>query len=279
MPFATKVLWIENLTEGNLDKIVKQIEASKVTGVCVRTESLIFPGLIAKFKTEMKLKVLGWKYPHVLKPAGEPDPSKPPKALYAAYEADYVVQTLIPAGLDGYIMDIESHDNKDGPDAGDWDRQDLARDIDKLAESYTTTLKKAAINCGRPFSIGFTSHSNCFNVYPKTPWDRFKAVTDVMYPQTYWCRYDDSLHKCVAEHQDPVTNARSPEYSMDFGFKNYSIWNKPIIPMAGEIACASVDEIKRFGGHAVLRGVTEGHFYVSAGQDIDPSVLDAISKL
>ena len=45
---------------------------------------------------------------------GNSDPN-PPNNSYAPNEAACVANTLIPAGLDGYIMDIESDDNKTAP--------------------------------------------------------------------------------------------------------------------------------------------------------------------
>jgi hypothetical protein len=65
---------------------------------------------------------------------------------------------------------------------------------------------------------------------------------------------------------------------MDFGFKNYAVWNKPIIPMAGEIRCCTADQLKRFGAQAAQHGVLEGHFYVSY-DNIPPDVLDTINHL
>src|SRR5262249_53200522 len=274
MAFVDKALWIEFMNEGNKARVLSDVKASGVNIICVRTETPLLPALMKTFKEQMKLKVYGWMYPHLTSMTDHPDPTKPARGGYAKHEADYVAQTLIPAGLDGYIMDIESHNGGANKNA-DWDRKDM--DLTPLATYYTTTIKKAAGQANRPFVIGFTSHVNCFNIYPGTPWAQFKAVTDVMFPQTYWRKLNDA-NKCVDTTIDPKNHTSSPEYAMDFGFKNYSIWNKRIIPMAGEIRCCTADQLKRFGAHAATHGVSEGHFYVSY-DNIPPDVLNTVKQL
>lgn len=272
MPFANKTLWIEFMNNDNLARVKSDIAATGVNGICVRTEATILPGLMHTFKNDMGLKVYGWMYPRVVKKTDHPDPTKPAKGYYAAHEADYVAHTLIPAGLDGYIMDIESH-NDDGPKDADWDRNDI--DLTPLAQYYTTTIKNAAVQSGRPFLIGFTSHANAFNIYQGTPWAPFLAITDVMFPQTYWRRLTSG--GCVEQNIDPHTGKGSPEHALKIGDADYRQWNKPIIPIAGEIRCSTADEIKRFGALMAARGVTEGHFYVSY-DGIKPDVLAEIKN-
>ena len=173
MPLTTKALWIQELkTPEDQALAMKHIAATKANMVCVRTNSTLLKGLIDPFH-KMHLTVYGWRWPYVVK--GYKDHA------YAPEEAKHVAEELIPAGLDGYIMDIESDENGS---AHDWDRTDVG-DLKKLATDYCKVIKDAAVASGRPFKIGLTSHARGFWNYPKIPWDAFLAITEAIYPQTY----------------------------------------------------------------------------------------------
>ncbi len=269
MPLATKALWIEDLDDaGDQALATKHIQAIGANMVCIRTNSPLLQGWIAALKQQMHLKVFGWRWPYVV--AGYKNHA------YAPEEAKFVAQKLIPAGLDGYIMDIESDENGSGHD---WDRTDVG-DLRQLATDYCKVIKDAASNCGRPFTIGLTSHARGFSNYPQIPWTPFLAVTDVLYPQTYWRYYDDEKRACVNENADPVTHqgAGTPDQAVLNGYTDYASRGKPIIPVSGELVCSSAAEMTQFGALIAARGLTEGHFYVSKPK-IDAGVLAAIKAL
>jgi hypothetical protein len=269
MPFQTKALWIEDLDDaGDQALATTQIQAVGANMVCVRTNSPLLQGWLPTLKKQMNLKVYGWRWPYVV--AGYKNHA------YAPEEAKFVAEQLIPAGLDGYIMDIES-DEKGG--GSDWDRTDVG-DLSKLATDYCSVIKGAAEKCGRPFTIGLTSHARGFTIFPKIPWASFLAVADVLYPQTYWRFYDDAKKTRVDENANPVTHkgAGTPDQALLNGYADYGTKGKPVIPVSGEMVCSSAAEMTKFGALIAARGVTEGHFYVSK-PTIAPSVLAAIKAL
>jgi hypothetical protein len=260
MGLQSKALWIENLkTSGDKDLALKQIATTKANMVCVRTNSTLLKDLIDPFH-KMNLTVYGWRWPYVV--PGHKDHA------YAPEEAKHVAEVLIPAGLDGYIMDIESDEN--GSDH-DWDRSDVG-DLKKLATEYCKVIKDAAMKSGHAFKIGLTSHAKGFANYPKIPWGPFLAITDVIYPQTYWRYFKDEDKKCHNE------NKGTPEKALEIGYKDAGPKKKPILPIAGELRCVTVQEIAEFGSLIAARGVTEGHFYVSQPEVTDP-VLNAVAAL
>jgi hypothetical protein len=268
MPLQTKALWIEDLDNaGDQTLATQHIQAIGANMVCIRTNSPLLVGWLPALK-QMQLKVYGWRWPYVV--AGYKNHA------YAPEESKFVAEQLIPAGLDGYIMDIES-DESHSPH--DWDRTDVG-DLTQLATDYCKVIKDAARNCGRPFTIGLTSHARGFSNYPKIPWAPFLAITDVLYPQTYWRFYDDKKQKCVDENADPVTHkgAGTPAQAVLNGFTDYGSKNKPIIPVSGEMVCSTAQEMTTFGALIAARGITEGHFYVSK-PTVDATVLAAIKIL
>jgi len=200
----------------------------------------------------------------------------PPYNSYATSEAAYVVNTLIPAGLDGYIMDIESANGHGNPTPWrDWDRKNDAA-LKTLAASYAQTLRKAADTCGRPFLLGFTSHANAFNIYPGTPWEPFIEASDVLFPQSYWRMWVDAQENTPAH---PVEeNGGTPKSAVAVSYADYAQWNKPIIPIGGEMFPAKIGEMALFGQELSKRGITEGHFYTSTA-NIDVNVLSEIRAL
>jgi hypothetical protein len=270
MALQTKVLWVEDFdTNADQAQVLQQASATGATILCIRTISTKLAGLIPGLKVK-GFKVYGWRYPQTEdRGVANNSDSNPPNNSYAPKEAAYVINTLIKAGLDGYIMDIESDNDKKKPQPWrDWDRKDI--DLTSLATNYANALRTAANNCGRPFVLGFTSHANAFNIYPGTPWKPFIDVSDVMLPQSYW-RYLDGATKTPE-------NGNTPASAMDISYADYSAWGKKIIPIGGEMSCCLPGEMKAFGALLAAKGITEGHFYTSTDH-IDPGVLAEIKAL
>jgi hypothetical protein len=246
-----RALWIEDLDNAaDQQSVADNIKAMNANVVCVRTSSQLLPGLIPQFH-QMGIRVYGWRWTSVV----------PKTKAFAKDEADLVANALIPAGLDGYIFDVESDENGSNHD---WDRTDQG-DLRALAVYYTQTIKKAAQKKERPFSLGLTSHAKGFANYPKIPWAPFLDVAEVLYPQTYWKYFDDKKKSCVPE------NLGTPASAMKIGFADYGPKGKQIIPVAGELRCATAQEVKDFGALLVARDLIDGHFYVnhpSVGADI-----------
>ncbi len=263
----TKALWVEDLdTPAEQAEMLQQAAAIGANMLCVRTNSALLHGLIPTLKGQ-GFKVYGWRYPQTENTGGNSSPN-PPNNSYAPNEAAYVANTLIPAGLDGYIMDIESDDNKTAPHPWlDCDRTD--RNLTQLATDYANTLKSAGANCGRSFVLGLTSHANAFNIYPGTPWKPFIDVSDVLMPQAYW-RFDDG--NCVTE------NGGTPTSAISISYADYSQWRVPILPIGGEMKCSTGAEMTSFGQLIAVKGITEGHFYTST-DNIPQEVFAAIKVL
>jgi hypothetical protein len=272
MALARKVLWVEDL-DGAEKEMLDNAAAIGATVLCIRTTSKTLATSIAQYKAN-GLKVYGWRYPQTQDRGQAYNSNKnPPNNSFATTEAAYVVNTLIPAGLDGYIMDIESDNNKATPHPWlDWDRKDI--DLKSLATSYANTLRQAADHCGRPFVLGFTSHANAFNNYQGTPWQPFIDVSDVLMPQTYWRFWNTDVTPAAPAPE----NGGTPQSAVAAGYTNYSQWKKPIIPIGGEMFVALKGEMTTFGQELSARGVTEGHFYTSTA-NINPDVLKDIKAL
>jgi hypothetical protein len=277
MVLGKKFLWAETLDGPNTEKeMLGNAKAIGATGLCIRTMSTYLEKAIPRYQA-MGYKVYGWRYPQSidLGPHNNSGPI-PPGNSYATNEAAYVINTLIPAGLDGYIMDIESANGPGNPTPWrDWDRKNDAG-LKTLATNYVGALRKAADTCGRSFLLGFTSHANAFNIYPGTPWQPFISASDVLYPQSYWRRWVDATATKPAHPVDE--NGAAPKSALDVSFADYAQWGKPIIPIAGEMFPAKVGEMAAFGAELTKRGISEGHFYTSTA-NIDANVLSEIKAL
>jgi hypothetical protein len=253
-----KALWIEDLDDAaGQDSAMTNIKVTGANMVCVRTSSPLLLGLISKFHN-MGIRVYGWRWASVVANTKG----------FAKDEADFVSSKLIPAGLDGYIFDVESDNNGSNHD---WDRTDQG-DLRALASYYTRTIKTAAEGTQRPFSLGLTSHARGFSNYPKIPWEPFLDVANVLYPQTYWRYYDDAQGRCMPE------NRGTPASAMQIGYADYRPKGKQIIPIAGEIRCSTVQEIKDFGLLLTNKGLIDGHFYVNH-PSVQADILSAIKGL
>jgi hypothetical protein len=276
MALAQKVLWVEDLNGPDTEKeMLDNAHAIGATSLCIRTVSTILAASIPRYKSDLGFKVYGWRYPQSIdRGAVNNSDTKPPNNSFAPNEATYVVNTLIPAGLDGYIMDIESANGQGNPTPWrDWDRANDPK-VKTLAINYAQALRKAADTCGRPFLLGFTSHANAFNIYKGTPWEPFIDASDVLFPQTYWRYWNTDLKPPAPS----IENGGTPKSAVAVGYADYSQWGKLIIPLGGEMFVALKGEMAAFGQELSNRGITEGHFYTSTAK-INPVVLGEIKAL
>ena len=242
MSLTSKFLWIVNLnTETSETAFSKHALAIGATGVCIRTSSKRFPGTIKRFH-DLNMKVYAWRWPSASK-------------VGALNEAKNVAKNLIPAGLDGYIVDPES--DKAGA-ANDWNRSKLA----PLAAEFCSTIKDAA-----PASFVFATTSGCAypaaNMKPNIPWKEFFTASNVLLPQTYWRWTNPSTGQ-----RGQKINGGTPAAAITKGVPAWKAKSlgKPIIPMAGEVDVVRADEIAAYGVELQKMNVTEGHFYTDNGQ-------------
>jgi hypothetical protein len=136
MALASKVLWIVDMKSDAIETaFAKHALAIGATAVCVRTSSKRLPDAIKRFH-DIGIKVLAWRWPPASKAGAE-------------NEANNVAKNLIPAGLDGYVVDPES--DKAGA-ANDWNRQQCA----PIAARFCTIIKNAA-----PANFVFGTTSGC----------------------------------------------------------------------------------------------------------------------
>jgi len=279
-----KALWIEDL-DNNVDRVMRHIKTTGAQKVCVRTTSSKLKGLIPTFH-QMGLKVCGWRWPHLFpdpnaKPIdpAHPDPNKDDTA-YWPNEAALVKDLIKTASLDGYIFDIES-DNGNPPFPKDWDNKNVA-DRAQQAKTFAGGISDAFKTRGTPYVLGVTSHQIGFTNYPDIPWQSFLDVCTVLYPQTYWkFRNDDGDSQNEASPvNDPKHPTGKPEQAVLNGYTDYAGKKNaagniiPIIPVGGEIGCATADEINRFATAARAHHPSELHFYV----DVDDP-FEAIGAL
>jgi len=260
MPLASKVLWAVSMdTPAEQNMLAQSAHIIGASVVCVRTSSPLLQNLIDMFH-RLGMKVFGWRWPAVV------PTTPPPPNYYAMDQANFVASTLIPAGLDGYIVDPES-DNDGG--VNDWQRTDV--DTAALTRAFCTTIKTAAASSDRPFVFGTTSGCTYPQVQPDIPWAPFFQASDRVYPQTYWRSRDPQ--------GNPVNiHGGTPTSSMTAGLAAYASAGKPMMPMAGEIDCATPEEIAEYGALLDQHGITEGHFY-EFNHQVSPMVLTAIKAL
>ena len=128
--FARKVLWIVTMNQAAETRLLQHAQASGADAVCIRTDNSRLPNAIGRFK-QAGFKVYGWRWPAVT-----PRPSSTTH-YYADDEAGYVVDKLIPAGLDGYIMDPESDNNSP---SNDWNKTGTK----PLAQGFCDAIRNGA---------------------------------------------------------------------------------------------------------------------------------------
>ena len=173
--FDLKVLWALDVNTLAREKALFSHAAAAGCGVvCVRSPGKRLPGLIARGHAA-GLKIYAWRWPAVT-----PQPHSGTH-YYADDEAEFVAMTLVPAGLDGYMVDPESDS---AGAANDWN----AKKHDKLAARFCKTILAAAKETGRDFRFGVTS--GCRYPSPRSrpniPWAEFSAASDLLLPQCYW---------------------------------------------------------------------------------------------
>src|SRR5262245_47369168 len=106
--FANKALWVVDLDDQtDEDRIFGHAQAMGAEAVVIRTTSGRLATSITRFQAA-GMKVYAWRWPAVVKNQG---------GRYANDEANYVAQTLIPAGLAGHLVDPDA-----GSDGGSTDR-------------------------------------------------------------------------------------------------------------------------------------------------------------
>jgi hypothetical protein len=240
-----KFLWVVSTGTLTPKMILQHARASKVQAICLRTSNRDMPAMIAKFH-EAGLRVYGWRWPAVVRM------QRSPSHYFALDEAHFVAQTLLPAGLDGYIVDPES----DNPgDVDDWNHEALA----PLAREFCRIIKTGAADAGHAdFRFGITSGVNFPTTggKPHIPWTEFIEASDVVYPQSYW--------RWRRPHDAKVENLHGgkPGKAVALG---HGVWSnvatgKPIVPIAGELDVITPHEIAAYGA-ACLKTGSELHFY------------------
>lgn len=123
MALAKKTLWVVDIkTEAAEKMFAKHALAISATAVCIRTSSGRLEGAIDRFH-KIGIMVYGWRWPSAVQAT-------------ALAEANKVAKNLIPAGLDGYIVDPES----DGPGKNDWNNS--KKDLGPLAKQFFATQSR-----------------------------------------------------------------------------------------------------------------------------------------
>jgi hypothetical protein len=266
MAFNRKVLWVVSMDNDQDEQLfAEHVDAAGIDTVCIRTTSPRLPAAIDRFHTAGK-KVWAWRWPGI-----DPDqPTAKGPHYFAQLEADFVADHLIPAALDGYIVDPESDH---AGDVNDWNDRRHAQ----LAMDFWARIKAKA---SPRFMFGTTS--GC--AYPSPagkpniPWAEFFGPSAALYPQCYWRM---SVWDKVQKKDVPVDiNGGTPTRAIARGM---SAWNqasmgKPVVPMAGEIDLATVAEIQEYGAQLRQLNLNEAHFYADLPA-VKPEVLAAIKAL
>jgi hypothetical protein len=247
--FANKGLWIVYLdTQEDENRLFHNAQLMGAGAVAIRSDSSRLTTCMARFKAA-NFKVYSWRWPAVVQNQG---------GRFATDEANYVAQTLIPAGLDGYIVDPESE--QDGA-SNDWNRIDVP--VAQLATTFGQIIQKAAQAAGRAdFVFGITSGQDYPASRPHIPWKEFVAVSDALFPQVYW-RARDNNDVCQ------LVKDGKPDSAFDRALPCWrAIANgKPIIPMAGELGCVrDRQELTAFAQRAKKEVLTKMHFYADEPQ-------------
>jgi hypothetical protein len=237
-------------TDAAEKQLAKHALAIDATGVCIRTSSTRLPDAIKRFH-DLGMKVYAWRWP-------------PSTNAGAMREARNVASSLIPAGLDGYIVDPES--DRAGA-SNDWNQAGLG----ELATAFCKTITDAA---PRSFVFGTTSGCAYPRQKPNIPWEEFFTASDVLLPQTYW-RWTNP----ETGQQGQKINGGTPAKAIAKGVPPWKAkgLGKLILPMAGEIDVVKDDELADYGVALQKMGVKEGHFYTDG--DIPIANLAAMKAL
>ena len=257
--FARKVLWIVTMNQAAETRLLQHAQASGADAVCIRTDNSRLPDAIGRFK-QAGFKVYGWRWPAVTPRPGSTT------HYYADDEGRYVVDKLIPAGLDGYIMDPESDNNSP---SNDWNKPGMT----PLAQAFCDTIRNGASAAGSAnFVFGVTSGCNYATAKTRMPWAVFAAASDALFPQTYW--------RWTNNGRVGDINGGTPDKAADRGLGSWrQIANgKPVIPMAGEIDVVSVDEIAAYAARVRRENLDQYHFYADNGS-VSQARCDAIKAI
>lgn len=305
MAFQTKGLWAEKIaTEASRDRLKQHLIATGANLLCIRSESPYIGELMTELQPQ-GTKIYAWRWANLFPdPASGPNPSVDDSRYWKNELVN--AQKLIAAGIDGYILDIESDDGINSkkhnyqPYPHDWDNPNISKaDRAAIATNFAAGIAEAFSKRQRPYVLGLTSHQRGFSNYPSIPWQPFLDVCNALFPQTYWyadggannvkscgpVSYDYSVH--------PARPIGTPSQAMTNGFTDYA--NKknaagdvlPIFPIAGEIGCAKYGDMTLFGALVAQHSLTQAHFYVDvdapgwnpATNGGDPRVLGEIKKL
>ena len=99
-----KVLWGIDIDPTAL---LQHAQTCRAQVVCIRTTNSHLRNAIAQFH-QHGIKVYGWRWPAVKADTHSPH-------HFASDEANFVVQQLIPAGLDGYIVPLQKEQLEKAP--------------------------------------------------------------------------------------------------------------------------------------------------------------------
>jgi hypothetical protein len=245
-----KVLW---LVDGDPDTFLKHAKYIGASAVAIRTSNAWLKDSIGKFHGA-NMAVYGWRWPNVQESASQ---------LYAPNQADFVANTLIPAGLDGYIVDAES----DGPGspANDW----ANGGVTALAANFCGAIRKAGKAHSDKFIFGTTSGRAYPKSFPTIPWTTFIGASDALYPQYYW------------QGDGGAEGGGTPLSAFTSGQK---IWekvnpgNKPVIPVIGQIAKVTAADIAAYKKILTDNNLGEVHFY-SDTDGVPQANYDAMQAL
>jgi hypothetical protein len=237
-----KVLWSYDPDQAGLLDKARTINAS---AVCIRTDLAWLPAAIPQFK-QHDIAVYGWRWP-AIRPT-----TTPPPHYYADDEANYVVTELIPSGLAGYIVDAES----DGPKAPEREWDSKVVDTKTLAATFCKTIKDAGMKAIPTFLFGMTSGGTYPKAYPQIPWAEFVAASQALYPQVYW--YKD-------KQQYPGRSTPQDSYNTCIPLWQKIAAGKPLIPIIGEIASVTSQEIASYSAIITANKLTEVHMYTYDG--------------
>jgi hypothetical protein len=231
-----KTLWIVNGAQNDLLAHAQKIGAQ---AVAIRTDNHWLKDSIPVFH-RAGINVYGWRWPGV-------KPSNDPPNYFAPDQAKFVVDFLIPAGLDGYIADIES-DGSAAPNR-DWNSRTLA----PMAAAFASTIKTAGVAKKSDFLFGLTSGFDFPTAYPHIPWDAFLASCDAVYPQVYW-RGDGGAVQAGGTAQTAYTRSWASWKVLELG-------TRPIIPIIGQIAHITPQSMADFKAIMTAKSMDEVHFY------------------
>jgi len=256
----TKVLWTVDMgTAARQAQLLADAQAIGATVVCIRSDNVLLPGAIPTFHAA-GIAVRAWRWPAVM-----PGPHTAPH-YYAMDEAAYITGTLMPAGLDGYIIDAESDP---GSPINAWDGPGTTALANAFCNAITGAVAAGTPTCPGPFTFGVTAGCRQPSNNPGIPWAVFAAACDAVYPQAYWR---------AALPAVTAINGGTPALAQARAIAAWTpiAGGDTIRCMAGELNLVTAAEITGYG--AACAGQDELHFYTDV-PGIDPGVLAAANAL